>query len=64
MTLPDHMDCREAAARWRTTAAYVKKLCADGRVRAHKIGGVWVLDRDQPSPIRRARKGESENGKI
>ena len=56
------MGVEEAAQKWGTTSHYVKNLCRAGRCRARKMGKTWVLDRDQPSPIRRPRKGGKSDG--
>ncbi|KYG88969.1 hypothetical protein A0U40_14835 [[Bacillus] sp. KCTC 13219] len=40
----------EASEMWGLTAAYIKNLCAEGRVDAIKIGNTWVIDKRQPNP--------------
>ena len=56
------MGVEEAAQKWGTTPHYVKNLCRTGRCRARKMGKTWVLDRDQPNPIRRPKRGEKPDG--
>lgn len=40
----------EASELWGLTAAYIKNLCAEGKVDAKKIGNTWVIDKRQPNP--------------
>jgi excisionase family DNA binding protein len=50
------MGVEEAAKLWGTTPGYVKNLCAEGKVRAVKIGKTWILDKNQPNPLKQAAK--------
>lgn len=43
----------EASQLWGLTAAYIKNLCAEGKIDAVKIGNVWVIDKRQPNPKQR-----------
>lgn len=49
------MDVEEAARLWGTTPQYVKKLCGQGKCQARKVGGAWILVKDQPNPLKRAQ---------
>lgn len=40
----------EAADMWGLSAGTVKNMCADGKVRAKKIGKTWVISKYQPNP--------------
>ncbi|CAN7221717.1 hypothetical protein [Rossellomorea sp. LjRoot5] len=40
----------EAAEKWDLSAGYIKNLCAEGKIRAKKIGKTWVIDRTQEKP--------------
>lgn len=47
----DHiMTVEEAAKAWNVSPAKVKQLCMYGQAKAVKLGGTWVLDKDQPIP--------------
>lgn len=58
--LDEIIGVHEAASLWGTTAHYVKKLCYEGKVSAKKIGGSWVIDKNQPNPM----KGGSHDGQM
>lgn len=55
------MGVEEAAALWGTTTQYVKKLCGLGQCKARKIGPVWILEKSQPNPLKRAQKDSSSS---
>lgn len=40
----------EAAKLWGLDAGYIKNLCAQGKIKAKKIGRVWVIDKTQENP--------------
>jgi excisionase family DNA binding protein len=40
----------EASELWGLSAGYIKNLCAEGKIKAKKIGKTWVLDKNQISP--------------
>lgn len=40
----------EASEIWGLSPGYIKNLCADGKIKAKKIGKTWVIDRNQPNP--------------
>jgi hypothetical protein len=40
----------EAAELWGLKASYVKNLCAQGKVKAKKISGKWIIDKHQENP--------------
>lgn len=40
----------EAAELWGLDAGYIKNLCAQGKIKAKKIGNVWVIDKTQENP--------------
>ncbi|MFP4976852.1 hypothetical protein ACE6ED_15715 [Paenibacillus sp. CN-4] len=44
------MGVDEASKRWDLSPAYIKNLCAAGKVTAVKIGNTWILDKDQSNP--------------
>ncbi|SEN77905.1 helix-turn-helix domain-containing protein [Lihuaxuella thermophila] len=48
------MGVDEAGEMWGLSPGYIKNLCAEGKIRAKKIGGehrgVWVIDKTQPNP--------------
>lgn len=47
----DHiMGVQEAAELWGLSPGYIKNLCAEGKVKAKKIGRGWVLDKTQSNP--------------
>ncbi|MEH7521730.1 helix-turn-helix domain-containing protein [Bacillus sp. JJ1503] len=41
---------KEAAELWGLEASYIKNLCSQGKVKAKKIGNVWVIDKTQENP--------------
>ena len=41
---------KEAAELWGLEASYIKNLCAQGKVKAKKIGNTWIIDRRQENP--------------
>lgn len=41
---------QEAAKLWDLKPGTIKNLCAQGKIRAKKIGNTWVIDRDQENP--------------
>lgn len=51
--LNEVMGTDEAGKLWGLSADHVKKLCADGTVKAVKIGKTWIIDRNQPNPKKR-----------
>jgi hypothetical protein len=48
--LDDVMGVEEASAVWGLSAAYIKNLCAAGKVKSKKIGRDWIIDKTQPNP--------------
>ena len=50
------MDANEAAELWGLKPTYIKDLCALGKVQARKIGGSWIIVKDQPNPAQPANK--------
>ena len=48
--LDDVIGTQEAGELWGLSADRIKALCADGTIRAKKIGNTWVIDRNQPNP--------------
>ncbi|WP_142385079.1 helix-turn-helix domain-containing protein [Cytobacillus massiliigabonensis] len=44
---------KEASKLWNLEASYIKNLCAQGKVKAKKIGNVWVIDKTQENPKQR-----------
>ena len=41
---------KEAAELWGLEASYIKNLCAQGKVKAKKIGNTWIIDKRQENP--------------
>lgn len=50
--LDNIMGAEEAAKIWGTSPGYVKNMCLHGKLKAVKIGKTWILDRNQPNPIK------------
>ncbi|MRH41532.1 hypothetical protein GH741_02445 [Aquibacillus halophilus] len=48
--LQDIMGVEEASVLWDLSPGYIKNLCANDLVECKKIGGTWVLDKNQSSP--------------
>lgn len=47
----DHiMSVEQAAQRWKLHPSYVKNLCAQGKIRAVKLGKTWIIDKSQTHP--------------
>lgn len=44
------MSVEEAAKAWNVSTATVKNLCMYGQAKAIKLGGTWVIDKNQPNP--------------
>ncbi len=40
----------EASELWGLSAGYIKNLCAEGKLRAKKIGQTWIIDQNQENP--------------
>lgn len=40
----------EASKLWGLSPGYIKNLCAQGKIKAKKIGNTWVIDKTQPNP--------------
>lgn len=40
----------EAAKLWGLEAGTVKNLCAQGKIKAKKVSGKWVIDKTQENP--------------
>lgn len=40
----------EAAELWGLSPNYIKNLCAQGKVKAKKVSGKWVIDKTQENP--------------
>jgi hypothetical protein len=53
------MGVKEAAELWGyANPDSVKRLCAEGKVKAKKVGKTWVIDRNQPNPKERRLRVE------
>lgn len=48
----------EAAKITGLSPGYIKNLCAAGKIKAKKIGNVWVIDKGQDIPM--VKKGVKE----
>lgn len=53
--LENIMGVEEAAELWGLSPGYVKNLCADGKIKAKKIGKTWVIDKTQDNPSQTKR---------
>jgi excisionase family DNA binding protein len=42
----------EAAKLWGLSAGYIKNLCAEGKIKAKKIGKTWIIDKSQENPTK------------
>ncbi|WP_163860373.1 MerR family transcriptional regulator [Paenibacillus elgii] len=40
----------DAAEAWGLAPGHIENLCAAGKVKAKKIGEMWILDKNQPNP--------------
>lgn len=40
----------EAAKLWGLSPGYIKNLCAEGKIKAKKIGKTWIIDKNQVNP--------------
>jgi hypothetical protein len=40
----------EAEKLWGLKAGTIKNLCAQGKIKAKKIGNTWVIDKNQENP--------------
>lgn len=40
----------EAAKLWNLSPGYIKNLCAEGKIKAKKIGKTWIIDKRQENP--------------
>lgn len=40
----------EASELWNLSAGYIKNLCAEGKIKAKKIGKTWIIDVNHPNP--------------
>ncbi|OUB81194.1 helix-turn-helix domain-containing protein [Bacillus wiedmannii] len=49
-SLSDVMGVEEAAEQWGLSPGYIKNLCAEGKVKAKKIGKTWVIQKTQERP--------------
>lgn len=49
-TLENAIGVEEAAEHWGLSAGTIKNYCAEGKVKAKKIGKTWVIDKDQDNP--------------
>ena len=53
----DHiMGVQEAGEKWNLHPDSVKRLCAQKKVTAKKIGKTWILLRDQPNPSQQEKE--------
>lgn len=44
------MGVEEASVLWNLSAGYIKNLCAEGKIKAKKIGKTWIIEKHQPHP--------------
>lgn len=45
------LDVRGASDLWKLSPAAIKRKCQKGVLRAVKVGGIWLIEPDQPQPI-------------
>ena len=50
MDLSNIIGVEEAAERWGLSAGYIKNLCAQGKIKAKKGSGKWIIDGTQSAP--------------
>lgn len=50
MSLENIIGVEEASQLWGLSPGYIKNLCAEGRLKAKKIGKTWIIDKNQPNP--------------
>jgi Helix-turn-helix domain len=48
--LDNIMGVEEAAEMWGLAPGTVKNYCAEGKIKARKIGKTWVIDQNQDNP--------------
>jgi hypothetical protein len=48
--LDNIMGVEEASEVWELSPAYIKNLCASGKVISRKIGKTWIIDKTQHNP--------------
>lgn len=46
----DYMGIGEAYKVWGISRATLKRMCIAGRVKAEKVSGRWLIDKDQKKP--------------
>jgi hypothetical protein len=49
-SLENIMGVQEASESWGLAPSYIKDLCANGKIKAKKIGKTWVIDKNQENP--------------
>lgn len=49
-SLTQIMGVKEAGIKWGLSEGYIKNLCAEGKIKAVKIGKTWIIDRNQKNP--------------
>lgn len=52
-SLDNVMGVDEASELWKLSPGYIKNLCADGKLKAKKIGKTWIIDKNQPHPSKK-----------
>lgn len=47
------MDIEAASKKWNLSNSTIKNMCIHGniQIKCIKLGGVWILDKNQPRPI-------------
>jgi hypothetical protein len=48
----DYMGIGDASKVWGISRATLKRMCIDKRVKAEKISGRWLIDKNQSVPLK------------
>lgn len=48
----DYMGIGDASKAWGISRATLKRMCIDGRVKAEKVSGRWLIDKNQGVPLK------------
>lgn len=59
--LPDYLTTEEAAKALGSSPDYVRRMLRNGKLRADKKGGIWLIYRDAVESYKAAVKGKSKH---
>lgn len=51
----EYMSVTQACELWGYSRAHVKRMCAQGKVKAMKLSKEWLIEREQPNPKQEKR---------